>query len=67
MYDLTNDPYESKNLASEQPELVVNMLERLKDIEKTAVEPFVAKDVLEGNPNQNGGVWGTGWCNLLIC
>ena len=60
LYDLANDPYESKNLASEQPDLVANMLDRLRDIDKTAIEPFVAEDVLEGNPNQNGGVW----CNM---
>ena len=51
-------------MANEQPELVANMLERLKAIEETAIEPNVAKDVLEGNPNRNGGVWGPGWCNL---
>ena len=61
---MANDPYESKNLAREQPELVANMLSRLKDIEKTAIEPFVREDLLEGSPKQNVGVWGPGWCNL---
>ena len=62
MFDLAIDPYESHNLAQEQPLLVAKMRERLRRIQRTAIQPFTGDSVPEGNPI--GGIYGPGWCNL---
>ena len=62
MFDLAVDPYESHNIAREQPVLVANMRERLRRIHKTAIQPFTGPGGPEGNPID--GIYGTGWCNL---
>ena len=64
LFDLAADPTESTNVASEHPNLVAEMLERLSELERTAIPPHVNPNVLEGNPNLNGGFFGTGWCEL---
>ena len=64
LFDLAVDPSESTNVASDHPDLVAEMLERLEALEKTAIPPHVSDNVLEGNPNLNGGFFGTGWCEL---
>ena len=51
-------------MASYHPKLVGEMLERLAELEKTALLPHVEKDAVEGNPNENGGFYETGWCDL---
>ena len=51
-------------MASYHPKLVEEMLERLAELESTALLPHVEEDVLEGNPNKNGGFYETGWCDL---
>ena len=51
-------------MASYHPNLVGEMLERLAELERTAIPPHVEKDVVEGNPNKNGGFYATGWCSL---
>ena len=62
MFDLAIDPYESHNIAQEQPVLVADMRERLRRLHKTAIQPFTGPSVPEGNPI--GGIYGTGWCSL---
>ena len=64
MYDLGSDPSETHNVASYHPNLVGEMLERLAELERTAILPHVERDVEEGNPNKNGGFYATGWCSL---
>ena len=64
LFDLAADPTESTNVASEHPDLVAEMLERLEAIEGTAIPPHVNPNILKGNPNLNGGFFGTGWCEL---
>ena len=64
LFNLSIDPRETANLASEYPEIVANLTQRLKEIEKSAIPPHTSDNVLEGNPNLNGGFFGTGWCDL---
>ena len=64
MFDLAVDPNESNNLAQEQPVLVANMRQQLERMVKTAIKPFSEENVMEGNPNLNGGIYGPGWCSL---
>ena len=63
LFDLASDPSESENVASRHPELVTEMTERLAELDRTALPPFTGPDILAGNPNLNGGIFGTGWCD----
>lgn len=63
LYDLASDPSESDNVASRYPDLVSEMMRRLAELEGTALPPFTGPDILAGNPNLNGGFFGTGWCD----
>ena len=62
LYDLASDPSESDNVAARYPDLVSEMMDRLAELEETALPPFTGPDILAGNPNLNGGFFGTGWC-----
>ena len=63
LFDLVTDPSESANVASLYPDVVADILGRLRALEETAIPPHVNPNVLRGNPNLNGGFFGTGWCD----
>jgi len=61
LYDLDADPTESVDLASEQPELLQNMLARIREINRTVFSPDRGvSDPLacEKALGDNGGYWG---------
>ena len=62
LFDLGADPTESTDVAPARPALAAAMLGRLAELQRTAIPPHVNPNVLAGNPNLNGGFFGTGWC-----
>ena len=64
LFDLGADPTESADVAPAHPALAAAMIGRLAELGRTAVPPHVNPNVLAGNPNLNGGFFGTGWCEL---
>ena len=62
LFDLGADPTESADVAPAHPALAAAMLGRLAELQRTAIPPHVNPNVLAGNPNLNGGFFGTGWC-----
>ncbi len=62
LFNLTADPYETNNIAGDNPDVVKELAERLEQFRKTMVPPDITKDVKEGNPNLHGGFFGPGWC-----
>ena len=66
LFDLGADPTESADVASAHPALAAAMLGRLAELQRTAIPPHVNPNVLAGNPNLNGGFFGTGWCELAL-
>ena len=64
LFDLGADPTESTDVAPARPALAAAMLGRLAELQRTAIPPHVNPNVLAGNPNLNGGFFGTGWCEL---
>ena len=64
LFDLGADPTESTDVAAAHPELATAMLGRLAELQQTAIPPHVNPNGLAGNPNLNGGFFGTGWCEL---
>ena len=65
LFDLATDPSESANVAAFYPDMVEDILERLRALEETAIPPHVNPNVLRGNPNLSGGFFATGWCDVL--
>ena len=63
LFDLASDPSEFDNVATRYPDLVSKMIGRLAELEEMALPPFTGPDILAGNPNLNGGFFGTGWCD----
>ncbi len=62
LFNLTADPLETNNIADLHPELVLSMMERIAEIEVTAVPADDPDDAEAGNPNNFGGFWSPGWC-----
>ncbi len=62
LFNLTADPFETTNIASLHPELVLSMTERIVEIANTAVPIDAPPENEAGNPSNFGGFWSTGWC-----
>jgi hypothetical protein len=62
LFNLTIDPYEKKNIASENKDIVKGIFARLAKYLKTMIKPDIAPEEKAGNPNENGGFFGPGWC-----
>ena len=62
------DPTEHHDLAAEYPrtqrvtDLIASLMKRLKELHASMIAPHRRKEVLEGNPNENRGFFGPGWC-----
>ena len=62
LYNLTADPTEHHDISGQHPDMVRAMLRRLDQLEATMIPPDVAPETKEGNPNNFGGFFSTGWC-----
>ena len=62
LYNLSSDPTEFLDISDRHPDIVVEMIERLEEIEKTMIAPFSGPEVDEGDPDNFGGVYSPGWC-----
>nr|XP_045604443.1 uncharacterized protein LOC123762130 [Procambarus clarkii] len=62
LYNIEEDPEERVNLASEQVEVVEELLEYLLEEQRRYVPADIKPQVPEANPANFGGVWSPGWC-----
>ncbi len=63
LFNVAADPTEQFDIAAGNPEVVSEMLLRLYELEAGMIEPDIAAQVADGNPNNFGGVFSPGWCN----
>ena len=58
LFNIADDPYETTDLHTENPEMVQYLLNRLAEYNATSV-PFCTfeQDAEGSNPDNNGGVW----------
>merc|ERR1711971_976687 len=64
LFNLASDPEERIDLASERPDLVLAMVDRIRELALQLVEPDNPDTVWDGNPAFTGWEWTTGWCNV---
>ncbi|XP_070542676.1 arylsulfatase B-like [Ptychodera flava] len=58
LYNIAQDPYEKYNLAEAKPDIVIELLWRLRQYYNSSVPPnFPQQDVKHANPALFGGVW----------
>ncbi|XP_023320888.1 arylsulfatase B [Eurytemora carolleeae] len=62
LFDLEKDPTETENLASQYPELVEKMKEKVKTLVKDVKPAFQPNRYSLGYPKYHDGVISTGWC-----
>ena len=62
LFNLTADPFEKHNLASELPEIVSDLMEKLEKYFNSMIPPDNAAEIIDGNPNRHGGFLGPSWC-----
>ncbi|XP_064601366.1 arylsulfatase B-like [Liolophura sinensis] len=62
LYDIEADPTEHFDLASQLPQVVSMMRDRLENYRKSMVPAGDLPDDPAGNPKNFGGVWSPGWC-----
>ena len=65
LYNLTSDPYENENLAISHPDVVDDLMGRLSKYVESMIAPQKTDEIAAGNPNENGGFYGPGWCQSL--
>ncbi|CAL4122499.1 unnamed protein product [Meganyctiphanes norvegica] len=63
LFDLSDDPHESKNLVSEKPILANELEELLMAAMSTLVPADIPEDDPIGDPSNWGGVVTPGWCS----
>lgn len=63
LFNITADPYERSDLADSRPEVVKQLLSRLAEYNRTAVEARNPPDDPMADPELHGGVWGP-WLGL---
>jgi len=62
LFNLRDDPYEYKNIAEDNLDIVEDMRARYEEYEASMIPPDNAAETGQGNPSHFGGVWSTGWC-----
>ncbi|XP_064601569.1 arylsulfatase B-like [Liolophura sinensis] len=62
LYDIEADPTEHFDLASQLPQIVSMMRDRLENYRKSMVPAGDLPDDPAGDPKNFGGVWSPGWC-----
>ena len=62
LFNITADPTEHHDISEDHPDIVRDMLKRLDEIEAGMIPPDVAPETRDGNPNNFGGNFETGWC-----
>lgn len=62
LYNLDQDPLEKVNVAQEYPYMVKWLGQKIERYKKTMIAPNLGNVLEAGNPNRNGGFWGTNWC-----
>ncbi|XP_030628256.1 arylsulfatase I [Chanos chanos] len=60
LFNITEDPYERRDLADARPEVVKLLLTRIAEYNRTAVPPLNPPDDPMADPQLHGGVW-TPW------
>ena len=58
MFNIAKDPEERHDLSEKKPDTVKMMLDKLMDINATAVKPFYPPEDPNANPKRHGGIWG---------
>lgn len=62
LFDVVNDPYEQSNVAAANPSVLRQLKLTYSRMEKLATPlPFVT-NITASFPENNGGIWGPGWC-----
>ena len=59
----SDDPFEYKNIAEDNPEIVDQLMEKLMEYWSTMIPADVGKDVEEGNPIHFNGTFSPGFCD----
>ena len=59
---ITDDPLEYHNIAKENPEIVLEMMNRLEEYRLTMIPPNIANDSTKGDPIHFNGTFSPGWC-----
>merc|ERR1711962_220103 len=62
LFNLKDDPYEQNNLAENIPDLVEHMISLLQDELGSLVPADNPPVSPEGDPDNFGGFWSSGWC-----
>uniref|UniRef100_A0AC34GUX8 Arylsulfatase n=1 Tax=Panagrolaimus sp. ES5 TaxID=591445 RepID=A0AC34GUX8_9BILA len=62
LYQISTDPYESKNLARKHPKLVKELLNKIFEYQRLARKPVRTVIDEAGNPKRFKGVYASGWC-----
>ena len=62
LFNVVQDPSESVDLAEDNPDLVLDLMDRIRAHLDTMIEPDVAEEIIEGNPSNFGGAFDKGWC-----
>ena len=57
LYDISKDPCEYNNLASQMPDVVQKLLSKLNEYKKTMVKPINKPNDPKGNPVFHHGIW----------
>ena len=63
LFNIREDPYECKNIAEDNLDIVEDMRARYEEYEASMIPPDNADQTGQGNPSHFGGVWSTGWCD----
>ena len=64
LFNITNDPCETRDLSGSEPKVLQDMLKRLKSYFNTMVKPNYPSIDWNYNPSDFGGVWAPWWDNL---
>uniref|UniRef100_A0A914PF47 Sulfatase N-terminal domain-containing protein n=1 Tax=Panagrolaimus davidi TaxID=227884 RepID=A0A914PF47_9BILA len=62
LYQISTDPYESKNLSRKHPKLVKELLRKIFEYQRFARKPVRTIIDEAGNPSNFNGVYASGWC-----
>ena len=62
LFNLTSDPYEKKNLAKKNPDIVKDLKERLAKYFASMIKPNVGRGIEAGHPKNFGRNFTHGWC-----
>lgn len=64
LFNISSDPNEHFNIADEHPDIVKELMKGINDYRSTMIKPSVADNEASGNPNNFGGFFSTGWCEV---